>query len=361
MHSVLLSSLIVAAALTASFSLAGAQPSDVAAEVGKPFTLKVGQNADVEPLGVSVTFVNVTEDSRCPSDVTCIWAGQVSIVVDVKASGNSSRIALTLSGGQSEAKSLGSYSIRLVDVQPYPVSTKKISPSEYVVTLVLESSDQVMSHGVFVKGQASNAAFVAGWNVEKGSGAAVLLLQEGGLKRVIIKFAPTYSSNCSHGPKPAECIDGQVTFTSDSGVVTQGGNVHAEIDGSKTRTFLMLPGAGSEYTLNITKFREWSKPIATGGNTSVVSLKEGQRDGPLLVQKIYPERVEGLNFPEYPIATDKGFPITLRVGENASNGCTVTLTLFKIEGGTATFVKSVDENRPCPICWLQVALTSGQK
>jgi hypothetical protein len=160
----------------------------------------------------------------------------------------------------------------------------------------------------------------------------------------------------------AECIDGQVIFTSDGGIVTQGGNVHAEVDGLKTRMFLSLPGVGSEYALNITKLREWSKPIAAGGNTSVVSLREGQRDGPLLVQKIHTDSVEGVNFPEYPIATDKGFPITLLVGEKASNGCTVTLTLVKIEDGTAaTFVKTMDKNRPCPICWLQVALTSGQK
>jgi hypothetical protein len=356
--------LLSAAALAASLSFhpsdtENAYAFDAAAEVGQPFNLKLKQTAHMESAGIDVTFVNVTKDSRCPSDVTCVWAGQVSIVVDVNASGGS-QLTLTLSGGQSEAKSFGNYSIRLADVQPYPVSTKKISLSDYVATLVVDSGNQAMSHGVFAKAKASGAVVVAGWNVEKGKGAAVLFMQDGGLKRVIIKFAPSYSGDCSHRPDPAECIDGQVTFTSNGDIVAQGGNVHTEVDSSRTHLFLTLPGeAGKEYALNMTKFKVWSKPIMTAGNSSVVSLMEGQRDGPLLVQKIYPDRVEGLNFPEYPIATDKGFSITLHVGEKASNGCSVMLTLVKIDGGTATFVKTVDENRPCPICWLQVALTSG--
>lgn len=81
-----------------------------------------------------------------------------------------------------------------------------------------------------------------------------------------------------------------------------------------------------------------------------VSLREGQRESSFLLEEIYPDRVIGLNFGEYPIATDKGYPVTLRIGEIVSNGCTITLTLTRIEGNTATFTKKTDFNRPCPIC-----------
>jgi hypothetical protein len=77
------------------------------------------------------------------------------------------------------------------------------------------------------------------------------------------------------------------------------------------------------------------------------------------VQKIYSDRIEGLNYLEYPVAREEGNPITLHVGEKASNGCTITLTLVKIEDGTATFAKTIDENKPCPICWFQQALLSS--
>ena len=81
-----------------------------------------------------------------------------------------------------------------------------------------------------------------------------------------------------------------------------------------------------------------------------VILGEGQREGSLLVQKIYPNYITGLNFWEYPIATDQGQPITLYIGQTASNGCTAQLTLTKIEGKTATFIKKSDFNKLCPIC-----------
>jgi hypothetical protein len=81
-----------------------------------------------------------------------------------------------------------------------------------------------------------------------------------------------------------------------------------------------------------------------------ISLRAGQREGSLLVEKIYSDYITGLNFMEYPVARDEGFPITLRIGESASNGCTVTLTLIGIQGNTATFIKKTDFNRPCPIC-----------
>ena len=37
--------------------------------------------------GVSITLVGVLEDSRCPIDTTCIWAGKASVKILVRASG----------------------------------------------------------------------------------------------------------------------------------------------------------------------------------------------------------------------------------------------------------------------------------
>lgn len=87
-----------------------------------------------------------------------------------------------------------------------------------------------------------------------------------------------------------------------------------------------------------------------------VSLREGQRESSFLVEKIYPDRVTGLNFWEYPIATEKGYPVTLHIGESVSNGCTIILTLTRIERNTAAFIKKTDFNRPCPICLAEYTL-----
>jgi hypothetical protein len=96
-------------------------------------------------------------------------------------------------------------------------------------------------------------------------------------------------------------------------------------------------------------------PTPTPANT--ITLGEGERDGPLLVQKIYPDHIEGLSFREYPISTDHGENVTLYIGQSVSNGCTVTLTLINIIQlqtyppiYKAVFSKEVYTNRPCPIC-----------
>jgi len=71
----------------------------------------------------------------------------------------------------------------------------------------------------------------------------------------------------------------------------------------------------------------------------------------LLIEEIFPDHIVGLNFPEYPVAMDKGLPVTLRIGETVSNGCTVRLRLLDIHDDSATFLKTVEQKEICPICW----------
>ncbi len=111
------------------------------------------------------------------------------------------------------------------------------------------------------------------------------------------------------------------------------------IEGSQTPT----PTA----TVTQTTIQPTSTPVAV---ESTVFLGEGERNGPLLVQKIYPDHIEGLIFREYPVATNIGTPINLSIGQTASNGCTITLTLIGIENATAKLLKKEQYNRPCPIC-----------
>jgi len=77
------------------------------------------------------------EDSRCPSDVQCVWKGQVTVNVGVKVGwedlGNYSislNDPLDLSIIQ-----LDQYSLQLVKVEPYPTSTNPIDLYDYVVTM----------------------------------------------------------------------------------------------------------------------------------------------------------------------------------------------------------------------------------
>ena len=107
------------------------------------------------------------------------------------------------------------------------------------------------------------------------------------------------------------------------------------------------PGCVKSDTAQILVKRGWAKSTE---NTNLVIFTEGQREGPLLVQKIFSDSIQGLEFREYPLAVNVGNNVTLHVGDTVSNGCTIDLTLVKITNGTATFLKKEDFTRVCPIC-----------
>lgn len=49
------------------------------------FTIGLGEHQKID--GVTITFFEVLEDSRCPKDVDCVWAGQAKIKVRIKEKG----------------------------------------------------------------------------------------------------------------------------------------------------------------------------------------------------------------------------------------------------------------------------------
>jgi len=80
-------------------------------------------------LQVKVTKI---EDSRCPSDVVCVWQGEAKVTVATEQAGNFSTI---LSTYDNLIDTLGDYSIELISIQPYPVSDKVIKSEDYDVKL----------------------------------------------------------------------------------------------------------------------------------------------------------------------------------------------------------------------------------
>ncbi len=99
-------------------------------------------NVDIStPQGYDIQIINIT-DSRCPSDVTCVWAGQVNVTLQVQ--NNNSKTILSLVDPSKNSITLDKYTIKLANVEPHPTSGKKISLSDYVVTIKINSiSDKI--------------------------------------------------------------------------------------------------------------------------------------------------------------------------------------------------------------------------
>ena len=107
-----------------------------------PIKLHVNGSVFIESENLQITL-NQIDDSRCPSDVTCIQAGdakvRLNLIHDEQHLGN-----LTLSTVEKNPVSFNGYMVKLVKVDPYPTSTKQIQPTDYLATISI-SKEKTLS------------------------------------------------------------------------------------------------------------------------------------------------------------------------------------------------------------------------
>lgn len=104
---------------------------------GEPFELAVGESAGVAGHDLTVRFVAVHDDSRCPEGVQCIWQGDAGVELDVDLGGPEIRMVLHTGEEPFEAEA-GELTLRVVGLQPPKVAGEEIAQGDYVVTLVAE-------------------------------------------------------------------------------------------------------------------------------------------------------------------------------------------------------------------------------
>ncbi|HYJ45315.1 MAG TPA: hypothetical protein VEV81_01790 [Pyrinomonadaceae bacterium] len=103
------------------------------------FDLRVGQTVSIEGTRLKVGFQSVVEDSRCPEDVTCVWAGNAKISLSVNKVGRprGATVINLNSGLNPKHISYQGYDIKLVGVKPPRNSKTKIGQGDYVITLIV--------------------------------------------------------------------------------------------------------------------------------------------------------------------------------------------------------------------------------
>jgi hypothetical protein len=106
-------------------------------DLGVEVTLGPGAAASVKSTPMKVRFIAVTEDSRCPRDVTCIWAGEVKAQIEILESGQPATKVELLLGGSTVANACR---VTLVRVEPQPASTAKIASQDYRATLKIDKA-----------------------------------------------------------------------------------------------------------------------------------------------------------------------------------------------------------------------------
>lgn len=120
------------------FATACDEKSPIAPTVplNQQFTLAPGEAASIENTSITVEFMRVSGDSRCPADAFCIQGGDALVEVRVR-NGNAAEYELHTGDQSRAAVTHGSFRIELVQLQPYPFSSRTIQPGEYRATLTV--------------------------------------------------------------------------------------------------------------------------------------------------------------------------------------------------------------------------------
>jgi hypothetical protein len=108
----------------------------VCARLGEQFDIRLGETAYIADTRLSIRVNAVPEDSRCPRDVVCVWAGNARVSLTLRDGSNTDAVDLN-STLEPRAVTRWGYTVRLVDVQPVPSAGQPIPAQEYVIRLVV--------------------------------------------------------------------------------------------------------------------------------------------------------------------------------------------------------------------------------
>jgi hypothetical protein len=100
--------------------------------VDREVVLATGQTAEFDS-GLSVRFVSVIRDSRCPIDAVCIAGGDAIVRIHVAA--GTGRGDRDLHTGDLQQITFDDVEVGLVELTPYPFSGRETPQRDYRATL----------------------------------------------------------------------------------------------------------------------------------------------------------------------------------------------------------------------------------
>jgi hypothetical protein len=108
-------------------------PSEVALD--RDFELRPGESVAVSGAALVVRFVAVADDSRCPADAQCVWAGDATVQLMVRSERGGEQSVDLHTQLEPNETALGGYRIRLRLLAPLPRAGQPVAPRDYVATL----------------------------------------------------------------------------------------------------------------------------------------------------------------------------------------------------------------------------------
>jgi hypothetical protein len=95
------------------------------------FEIKRGETKNNADYGMLVSFDSVLNDSRCPSNGPCSWAGNAEVKFIFSKSNDSISFVLNTLPSYRTDTLIDGYRIKLINLFPYPKSAGSITQSDY--------------------------------------------------------------------------------------------------------------------------------------------------------------------------------------------------------------------------------------
>jgi hypothetical protein len=119
-------------------SLGCSTNAEVEGRLNEELSLHIGQTARITEENLTIEFIEIVEDSRCPRNVTCVWAGRAVVKTRIAADGLAQELLLTQPGLTDEYSEEYVQRYQLsYSVLPYPEPGRTISENDYRLLLVL--------------------------------------------------------------------------------------------------------------------------------------------------------------------------------------------------------------------------------
>ena len=109
----------------------------VKAQLNQQIKLGVNQELKISKSDLTIKFISVLDDSRCPVDTNCVWAGNAQVQIKIKKSkGEWKTYELNLNL-EPKTITFNGYEIKLVDLAPKLRTNVRINRNGYTATFAV--------------------------------------------------------------------------------------------------------------------------------------------------------------------------------------------------------------------------------
>ena len=121
--------------ILAFICLSAASAGDYKILISKEFSIGIGQTASMEENKLVIKFKAVLEDSRCPVNVLCEWAGNGKVELEILDLDGQNKTVILNTEDEPRTTTLAGHKLTLISLSPPRVDGVSISPTDYSVTL----------------------------------------------------------------------------------------------------------------------------------------------------------------------------------------------------------------------------------